>query len=232
MKERLHTTCYLIDAANVENSSKPEEPSPAPPTPLYSIGTPSSSDENLFENVKAQTDDSTLTGISSEGILNDNMVFNALAQGQSVKELDYNLTDAYISGHLETACEIIKLDKSLDVSLPQRLEGADDILESDKYLESMEDPPEIPDIKMMDSFTVTLNSELFNLQVESESNEQVDQHIIVHELKQTTGDLHSATGLESHNLDVSQGRAHPTDGASKKLNIAMQHLKSQLITLR
>lgn len=228
MKERLHTTCYLIDAANVENSSKPEEPSPAPPTPLYSIGTPSSSDENLFENVKAQTDDSTLIGISSEGILNDNMVFNALAQGQSIKELD----DAYISGHLETACEIIKLDKSLDVSLPQRLEGTDDILESDTYLESMEDPPKIPDIKMEDSFTVTLNSELFNLQVESESNEQVDQHIIVHELKQTTGDLHSATGLESHNLDVSQGRAHPTDGASKKLNIAMQHLKSQLITLR
>ena len=197
---------------------------------MYSIGTPSSSDENLFEDIKTQADDGTLIGVSSGETLKDDVDvgLKIIAQSQNDKELDDDLTDSSLSGHLETASEMTKLQKSFEVPLPQRAEETDDILRRDKCLDSIGNLPEIHNIKVDDSFTL---SSAVNSAFQPEFNERVDQNE-EHELKQVIGDLHSASDLESGDLDVLQGSEHPMDGASDKLNIALRHLKSQLTILR
>ncbi|KAL9958005.1 hypothetical protein ACROYT_G034966 [Oculina patagonica] len=207
-----------------ENNTKPEEPTPEPPTPLYSIGTPSSSDENLFEDIKAQTDDSTLVGISGGAALQDNVDLKIVAQSQGDKELEDNLTDSSKSGHLETFSEMTKLQKSFDVSLPQAAEETTDVLERLKGLDSIENLPEIPNTKIDDRITL---SSAVNSVFQPELNEQVDQKE-EHELKQVIDDLDYATNLERSNLDLSQRSVHPIAGASGKLSVALQRLKSQL----
>ena len=214
-------TCYL-DAV----TAKPEEPNPETPTPLYSIGTPSSSDENLFEDVKAQVDDRAPIGISDKGTLKDDTGLKMLAQSQNDKEVNDDLTDLSSSGHLETAFEMTKLQKSFEVSLPQNAEGTDETLEDDAYLDSILNPPENPNKDISSSFS--LSSATNTLQ----PNEQVDQNE-KHELReQVKGNLHSVADLERCNLDMSQRSLHPMGGGSEKLSTVLQHLKSQLSNLR
>lgn len=194
---------------------------------MYSIGTPSTSDENLFEDVKGQTDDSKPIGISREVPLRDDAPLKILRQGKSDKDLHGDLTDISISGQLEAAAEVTKLDKSLE-----RLEGTGDIVESAKFLDSIESPPEIPNVNRNDSFAVTsysMSSGAGDSAFQPESNERVNQNKEL-ELKQATGD--SATDLDRCNLDLSQGSVQSLCGASEKLRIALQHLKSQLTALR
>ena len=196
---------------------------------MYSIGTPSTSDENLFEDAKGQTDDSTTIGISSEEPLKDDVHLKILDQSQNAKDLHGDLTDASKSGQLEAAAEMTKLDKSIE-----RLEGTGDMLESEKFLDPDESPPEIPNIDTNDSFTVTcysMSNSASDSIFQPESNEQVCENE-EHRLKQVTGDLNSAADLERCNLDLSQGSVHSLYGASEKLRFALQHLKSQLTTLR
>lgn len=196
---------------------------------MYSIGTPSTSDENLFEDVKGQTDDSKPIGISREVPLRDDAPLKILRQGKNDKDLHGDLTDISISGQLEAAAEVTKLDKSL-----QRLEGTGDIVESAKFLDSIESPPEIPNVNRNDSFAVTsysMSSGAGDSAFQPESNERVNQNK-EHELKQATGQLNSATDLDRCNLDLSQGSVQSLCGASEKLRIALQHLKSQLTALR
>ncbi len=219
-------TCYL-DAATAENNTKPEEPTPEPPTPLYSIGTPSSSDENLFEDIKAQTEGSTPTGVSCVAALQDDVDLKVIAQSQGDQELEDDLTDSSKSGHLETSSEMTKLQKSFDVLLPQAAEETTDISESLKGLDPIENLPEIPNTKM-DDFTL---SSAVNSVFQPELNEEVDQKE-EHELKQVIDDLNSATDLEWSNLDLPQRSVNPVAGASEKLRIALQNLKSQLTILR
>lgn len=194
---------------------------------MYSIGTPSTSDENLFEDVKGQTDDSKPIGISREEPLRDDAPLKILRQGKNDKDLHGDLTDISISGQLEAAAEVTKLDKSLE-----RLEGTGDIVESAKFLNSIESPPEIPNVNRNDSFAVTsysMSSGAGDSAFQPESNERVNQNKEL-ELKQATGD--SATDLDRCNLDLSQGSVQSLCGASEKLRIALQHLKSQLTALR
>lgn len=194
---------------------------------MYSIGTPSTSDENLFEDVKGQTDDSKPIGISREVPLRDDAPLKILRQGKNDKDLHGDLTDISISGQLEAAAEVTKLDKSLE-----RLEGTGDIVESAKFLNSIESPPEIPNVNRNDSFAVTsysMSSGAGDSAFQPETNERVNQNKEL-ELKQATGD--SATDLDRCNLDLSQGSVQSLCGASEKLRIALQHLKSQLTALR
>lgn len=212
-------TCDL-DATNAENNARAEGPNPKTPTPLYSIGTPSSSDENLFEDVTTQTGNGTLTGISREEPLKDDVHLKILDQSQNVN-LHGDLTD----GQLETAAEMTKLEKSL-----KRLEGTEDIEESEMFLDSIENPPEILNVNMNDSFAVTSYSMLSsarNSTCQPGSSEQATPG-----LKQVTGDVNSASDLERCNLDLSPESVHSLHGASVKLRIALQHLKSQLTMLR
>lgn len=186
----------------------------------------------MFEDIKVQKDDSTPIGISSEETLKDDVNFKTIAQDD--RELEDGLPDSSKCGHLETDSELTKLQKSFEVSLPQRAEETDDILESDKGLDPIEKPPAIPNVEMSDIVMVTSHSTLssiVNRVFQPESNEQVEQNE-EHEFKQVIGDLRSATDLEGCDLDVSQGTLHPMVGGSEKLSVTLQRLKSQLTILR
>lgn len=212
-------TCDL-DARNAENNTKAEEPETL--TPLYSIGTPSTSDENLFEDLIARTGDGTPTGISREEPLKDDSHLKIL--GIQIVDLHGDLTD----GQLEAAAEMTKPDTL------KRLEESGDIVESETFFDSIESTPEIPNVNMNDSFAVTsysMSSSACNSACQPDSNEQADRDK-EHRLKQVPGGLNSVSDLERCNLDLSQENGHSLYGASEKLNIALQRLKSQLTMLR
>ena len=209
---------------NAENTTNAERPNPETPAPLYSIGTPSTSDENLFEDVTAQTGDETLTRISREEPLKDDAPLTILGQSQKV-----NLHTDLTEDQLEGVAEMTKLDKSLE-----RLQESGEIDESETFLDSIESAPEIPNLNRSDSFAVTSFSILSSVRdsaCQPDCNEQPDQNK-EHGIKQvTTGGLNSSD-LERCNLDLSQESVHSLHGTSEKLKIALQHLKSQLTMLR
>ena len=209
-----------LDAANAGNDTNAERPNPETPTPLYSIGTPSTSDENLSEDVTTQTGDDTLMGISSQEPFKDNAPLKILDHGQNVDCYD-DLKD----DQLEAATEITEPDKSWE-----RLEGIGDIAESETFLDSIENPPEISNLNMNERFAMTGYSVLSSARdstCQPDSGEQANPG-----LKQLTGDVNSASGLKWCNLDPSQEKVHSLYGTSEKLKIALQHLKSQLTMLR
>ena len=172
-------------------------------------------------------DDEKMRGIPSKGTLQDEfLALNISPQLQGDNFLDDNLTDSAISGHLETASEsacMEKLEKTLEVSNKQSPEGNENIFESNKYFDSVEDQPEVVDIDLDDSFAAAsclnsaVESQVFTLQVGPESNEQNVQNV-EDELKQGT----LGTALERCNLDV----------PSEKLDVALKHLKLQLTSVR
>lgn len=180
----------------------------------------------MFEDVKEQADGSTSIGISDKGILKDDAGLKMLAQSQNDKELNDELTDLSISGHLETVFEMTKLQKSSEVSLPQNVEGTDDTLDSDKYLDSILNPPENPNIDISSSFTLSSATNT------PQPNEQVDQNEERDLREHVKGNLHSVADLERCTLDMSHRSLHPVGEASEKLSTALQHLKSQLSNLR
>ena len=189
---------------------------------MYSIGTPSTSDENLFEDVTAQTGNDTPTGISREEPLKDEVQLKIFDQSQN-GNLRGDLTD----GQLEAGAEMTKLEKSLE-----RLEGSGDIEECETFLDSIENLTGIPNVNANDSFAGTCYSMLGSahdrtVSCWSDSNEQAKPG-----LKHMTGDVNSASDLEWCNLDLSQENVHSLYGTSEKLRIALQHLKSQLTMLR
>lgn len=214
-------TCDL-DARNAENNTNAEGPNPQTLTPMYSIGTPSTSDENLFEDVIARTGDGTPTGISREEPLKDNLHLKIL--GIQNVDMHGDLTD----GQLEAAAEMTKPDAL------KRLEESGDIVESETFFDSIESVPEIPKINMNDSIAVpsySISSSSCNSECQPDSTEQADQNK-EHRLKQVTSGLNSASDLERCNLDLFQENVHSLYGASEKLRIALQHLKLQLTMLR
>ena len=190
---------------------------------MYSIGTPSTSDENLFEDATAQTGDETLTRISREEPLKDDAPLTILGQSQKV-----NLRTDLTEGQLEGVADMTKLDKSLE-----GLEESGEIEESETFLDSIESAPEIPNLNRSDGFAVTSFSILSSVRdsaCQPDSNEQADRNK-GHGIKQVTGGLNSSD-LERCNLDLSQESVHSLHGTSEKLKIALQHLKSQLTMLR
>ena len=187
---------------------------------MYSIGTPSTSDENLFEDVTAHTGNDTPTGVSKEEPLKDDVHVKILDQSQKV-----NLHGDLRDGQLEAATEMTKVEKSLE-----RLEGTGDIEESEMFLDSIESPPEILNVNMNERFAVTsyfMSCSARDSTCQPDSSEEVKP-----ELKQATGDINSGSDLERCNLDVSQENVHSLYGTSEKLKIALQHLESQLKMLR
>lgn len=170
----------------------------------------------------ARTGDGTPTGISREEPLKDDLHLKIL--GIQNVDMHVDLTD----GQLEAAAEMTKPDNL------KRLEEPGDIVESETFFDSIESVPEIPNVNMNDSFAVTsysMSSSACNSACQPDSNEQADRNK-EHRLKQVPGGLKSASDLERCNLDLSQENVHSLYGASEKLNIALQHLKSQLTMLR
>ena len=207
-----------LDATNARNDTKAEGSNSETPTPLYSIGTPSTSDENLFEDVTTQTGDDTLMGIASQEPLNDNAPLKILDHGQNV-----GCYGDLMASQLEAATEITKPDEPLE-----RYEATGDSTstESETFLDSIE----IPTVNINDRFAVTRHSMLSSARdstYQPDSSEQANPG-----LKQLTGEITSASDLELCNPDLSQEKVHSLYGTSEKLRIALQHLESQLTKLR
>lgn len=205
-----------LDATSAGHDAKAEGPNPETPTPLYSIGTPSTSDENLFEDVTTQKVDDTLIGISGQEPLQNSAPLKILDHGQNVDHYD-DLT----TSQLEAATEITKPDESLE-----RCEASGDSAESETFLDSIE----IPNVNINDRFAVTSYSMLSSARdntYQPDSSKQAKPG-----LKQLTGDVNSVGDLELCNRDPSQEKMHSLYGTSEKLRIALQHLESQLTMLR
>lgn len=242
----MHLTTLFLDAANVE-SSRREDSSPAPLTPLYSIGTPSSSDENLFQEDDTHSDTSSAIAISSDATIKDDLTVDSRAQGHRKKELK-GIMDVSGGENQDIDSETTRLDKYFEVSMTQQSEVIDDRLELQKLPDVLENPPKMSSIMLDDSSTLpsyaaqssALEREMADLQAELESNEEVDQNV-EQELQQPIGSLISSTDLESTVFDVPEASVYPVGKPSNysisisstdKLNITLQHMESQLATLR
>lgn len=220
--------CCLLDQTRATGGvTKLDEESGEPSTPLYSIGTPSSSDENLFEEMKINTTEGNVTETPSRESLKDlDLNRSTSPQGDKIIVDEFNPIDA-ISDHLETvsksSCMEIQ-DKTLEVSNNTKsLEEDESIFESGKYLDSDEDLSKASGRRIDEGFAgeTSLNSavesEILTSHFTPGSNEQVKQNVEVE--------------FKEERLVMDQKKCD-CEEPSKKLNNLLTHLKLQLTSLR
>ena len=238
-------TLYL-DAEDSENSRQPEGSTPIPLTPMYSISTPSSSDENLFQEAETHSDTSNLIHVptSSEGALKGSRALDIQGQGHDCENADVSM-DVPGSENAEMDPEATKLlGKGFQDSTPQAPERFDYSLEEDKLSVLFQTSVALDGCSTLTSHTaqnIGSKSEAANSQAELESDEEVDQNEEHDELQSSTGYLVSVTYIESPNLGVTgkdvclmdKPAAHSINVRGvDKLSIVLQHMESQLSTLR
>ena len=220
--------CCLLDQTRATGGvTKLDEESGEPSTPLYSIGTPSSSDENLFEEMKINITEGNVTETPSRESLKDlDLNTSTPPQGDKIIVDEFNPIDA-VSDHSETvsksSCMEIQ-DKTLEVSNNTKsLEEDESIFESGKYLDSDEDLSKASGTRIDEGFTgeTSLNSavesEILTLHFTPGSNEQVKQNVEVE--------------FKEERLVMDQKKSD-LEEPSKKLNNVLTHLKLQLTSLR
>lgn len=220
--------CCLLDQTRATGGvTKLDEESGEPSTPLYSIGTPSSSDENLFEEMKINTTEGNVTETPSRESLKDlDLNTSTPPQGDKVIVDEFNPIDA-VSDHSETAskssCMEVQ-DKTLEVSNNTKsLEEDESIFESGKYLDSDEDLSKASGRRIDEGFAgeTSLNSavesEILTSHFTPGSNEQVKQNVEVE--------------FKEERLVMDQKKSD-LEEPSKKLNNVLTHLKLQLTSLR
>lgn len=213
---------------------------------MYSTGTPSSSEENLFLEVEASPDTGSLIAVSSEGRSKDHFSSDVRTQGNSDKEL-ICIMDASRDKKYDKDFEMTRLDRNVEVPVLQELGGIVDSPQLDEFLDELQNPPVSQNVMLDDYSCLTscaaqesdLEREMANLQAELESNEEADQNL-EQELPQLTVDLGSSSSMESHHLDVSEKPVSQLSESNYSINlssmdkliIALQCMKSQLATLR
>ncbi|XP_022785285.1 cingulin-like [Stylophora pistillata] len=212
------------DQTGAARVTKPDEVSSEPSTPLYSIGTPSSSDENLFKEMKVNITEENIIETLSRGSLKD-LDLSKSTPPQGDKIIEQISIDAS-SEHSETAskssCMEIQ-DKTLEVPNDRKsLERDESIFESEKYWDLNEDLSEALDIRINDGFAgetclnSAVESEILSLHFTPGSNEQLEQSVEV--------------DLVQERLTSDQEKGNPKEPL-KKLNNVLMHLKLQITSL-
>ena len=237
------------DVKNLEETAKPEDSASVPQTPLYSIGTPSSSEENLFQDVEIRLRTGSLTEAVGEGTLKDDLALHVDTQTKdhSDKELG-GTVDAFKGEDLDVDSETTTLEKYFEVPMLQDTEEISDSLEFDKLSDVLANPPSpslnltlddrsaLPSCFAQDS---GLEKEMADFQADLESTVDVDQNT-EKEQQQPGDDVVSMIDMEKPGLNVNEKSAlkmgEPNYSISisseDKLSITLQQMKSQLATLR
>ena len=207
---------------------------------MYSIGTPSSSDENLYQDVETHSDTGDLIPISSD-LTSHSMEVptkehgskeTQVFRGDSREENMEGDTD-----HEMSTPSVKDFDNSLHAA-----ERTDYNLQGDKLSSLFETCVVLDESPKLPGQNFTTKGETGYLQAELASKEELiqnEEHDELHELERDlVSDVemeiskHGADNLSSFNLIDKPGESSDRVKSKDKLSIALHQMESQLATLR
>lgn len=208
---------------------------------MYSIGTPSSSDENLFQDVKTHSDTGNLIPISSDLTSHSMEVLNEEHENKESQVLrddsrEENMEDGTDHENLMSTLSVKDFDDSL-----QGTERTDYSLQGDKLSSLFETCVVFDESLKLPGQNDNAKSETDYLQDELASEEELIQNEEHDELHEVDRDLVSdvemeiskhGAGKSSFNLIDKPGDSSDRAKSKDKLSVALHQVESQLATLR
>lgn len=237
------TSIQCNDAANSETSACSSVPTTTHQTTLYSIGTPSSSEENLCQDIDSHLDTGSPIALSGEATSKADIFDIDMQAPNHSNDVLKGIVNASTD---ENPGEITRLDKSFAVLVLQESAGTDGSVELQTLSDMLQNPAEVSDVVLDDYSSLIRDDvqigdferEMMNLQSDVESNVNVDQNV-VRKLPQSTGDVELSASVETPLLDLTKKSTSEMTKSNysfslsceEKLSIALQSMESKLATL-
>lgn len=238
------TSIQCNDAANSETSAWSSVPTTTHQTTLYSIGTPSSSEENLCQDIDSHLDTGSPIASSGEATSKADIFDKDMQAPNHSNDVLKGIVNASTD---ENPGGITRLDKSFAVLVLQESAGTDGSVELQTLSDMLQNPAEVSDVVLDDYSSLIRDDvqigdferEMMNLQSDIESNVNVDQNVD-RKLPQSTGDVELSASVETPLLDLTQKSTSEMTksnysfslSSEEKLSIALQSMESKLATLR
>ena len=224
---------YFADAENSETSQQDQVLVSCSQIPLYSIGTPSTSEENLNQDYETNVDTNSFIEILSEESAVDDLSLDIPNQGHSLNELE-GIAFSNGGGSTEKPVET-SFDESSEVSIPLESEGmiySSEINEKFSYVIENTMLDSHFSLRTDDAQNDALERQIVEMQMELESNKESD---LQHETSQLMDDHQRASTMEAPGESippVTDAKYPSCLNSTNKLNFALQSIDLKLASLR